>query len=97
MRVAVPHSLGKDEALRRVKSRSHEIAGLVPGFAEVDTFWPSDNRMELNVAAMGQTLGGAVEIEETAVVFTVHLPAALSFVEPMIEKSIADKGRKLLG
>jgi len=31
MRVPIPHQLGKEEAKRRLKARSHEAAGLIPG------------------------------------------------------------------
>lgn len=30
MRLALPHSLGKEELRRRIKSRQDEIAGLIP-------------------------------------------------------------------
>jgi len=45
---------------------------------------------------MGQAIDGTVEIEDGQVVFTVNLPGALSFVEPMIKAAIKDKGQKLL-
>lgn len=96
MRIAVPHAIGKDEARRRVRERSGEIANFIPGFASVKTTWSGDDRMDLTVGAMGQELTGTIEIGETEVAFTVELPAALSFVEPMIRSQIEAKGRKLL-
>ena len=97
MRAAIPHSIGQDEARRRIRSRSHEIAGFIPGgFADVTTSWPSDDRMDLVVAAMGQHLTGHIDIEESQVVFVVDLPPALSFIEPMMQGAIESKGRKLL-
>lgn len=97
MRVAIPHTLAKDEVRRRLKGRSHEIADFIPGgFADVTTGWPSEDQLDLNVRAMGQAIDGSVVIEEGQVVFTVNLPPALSFVEPMIKGAIASKGRKLL-
>lgn len=96
MRIAIPHSIGKDEARRRVRERSGEIANFVPGFASVSTNWQSDDRMDLTVGAMGQEMTGSIEVGESEVAFTVELPAALSFVEPMIRSQIEAKGRKLL-
>lgn len=96
MRIAVPHSLGKAEARRRVRERSGEIANFVPGFASVSTSWQSDDLMNLTVGAMGQEMTGSIEVGESEVAFTVELPAALSFVEPMIRSQIEAKGRKLL-
>jgi hypothetical protein len=96
VRIAIPHSIGKDEARRRVRERSGEIANFVPGFASVSTTWASDDKMNLTVGAMGQEMTGAIEVGESEVAFTVELPAALSFVEPMIRSQIEAKGRKLL-
>ena len=96
MRIAIPHSIGKDEARRRIRERSGEIANLVPGFASVSTAWKGEDRMNLTVGAMGQEMTGAIEVGESEVAFTVELPAALSFVEPMIRGQIEAKGRKLL-
>ncbi len=96
MRIAIPHSIGKDEARRRVRERSGEIANFVPGFASVSTSWQSEDTMNLTVGAMGQEMTGAIEVGESEVAFTVELPAALSFVEPMIRSQIEAKGRKLL-
>ena len=97
MRVAIPHDLGKEEVRRRLKGRAHEIANFIPGgMADVAVDWPGEDRMNLNVGAMGQSVDGSIDIEERQVVFTVNLPPALSFVEPMIKGAIEAKGRKLL-
>lgn len=97
MRIALPHTLGKDEVRRRLKGRAHEIADFMPGgMAEVEVAWPAEDRMTLSVGAMGQTVSGEIDIEERQVVFEVTLPPALSFVEPLIKGSIEKKGRKLL-
>jgi hypothetical protein len=97
MRVAVPHALGRAEVRRRLKARSHEIASFVPlPMATVSTDWPSDDLMTLNVAVMGQSIDGRIEITEREVVFEVALPPALGFVGPMIEGSIRRKGAELL-
>lgn len=97
MRVPIPHDLPREEVRRRLSSSSHEIAGFVPGgMAKVDTAWPDQDTMTLAVRAMGQGINGRVLIEERQVVFEVDLPAALSFVEPMIAGAIRQQGTKLL-
>lgn len=97
MRVSVPHTLPREEVRRRLKSRSHEIAGQFPGgMAEVATQWPSEDRMTMAIAAMGQTLSGAIEIGDAEVVIELDLPPALSFVEPMVQGAIRKQGQKLL-
>ena len=97
MRVAVPHSLPKAEVRRRLDEKQDRIAGFVPGgMADVETGWASEDRMVLTIRAMGQELTGNVDIEDAAVVFTIDLPLALSFVEPMISGALEENGRKLL-
>jgi hypothetical protein len=96
VRIAIPHALGRDEAARRVRDRSGEIADFVPGFARVKTDWQGEDRMNLSVSAMGQQITGHIEIAEGEVAFVVDLPPALDFVEPMIRGQIEAKGRKLL-
>lgn len=97
MRVEVPFTITQDEARRRLKSGSHEIAGHIPGgMAEVATSWPNDDQMDMSIRAMGQDLRGTVYIQESRLVFEIALPPALSFVEPMIAGAIKQQGQKLL-
>ena len=97
MRVAIPHTLDKEEVRRRLRTRTGEIGGFIPGgMAQVETTWPSEDRMSMAIRAMGQQMGAHVDIEERQVVFQVDLPPALSFVEPMVAGAIRDKGTKLL-
>lgn len=97
MRVAVPHTLGKEEVRRRFAERSHEFASAFPGgMAQVESRWPSEDRLLLDVTAMGQTVAAQIDIEDSAVVLDVSLPPALSFIEPMVRSAVEAKGRKLL-
>ena len=97
MRVAIPHNLDPDEVRHRLKTKSHKMADHIPGgMAEVDTDWPSENRMNMRVRAMGQEVAGYVDIEPQQLIFEVALPPALSFVEPMIAGAIKQQGQKLL-
>ena len=83
MQVAIPHQLGRDEVRRRLQSRSHELAGVIPGgMAEVDTSWPSEDRMNLSVMAMGQAISGHIDIRDTEIEVQLLLPPALGFVQP---------------
>jgi hypothetical protein len=97
MRVAVPHSLGREEVRRRLKGRIHELADLMPGgMAEVSSQWPNEDCMDLKMVAMGQTVAGSIDIDDATVTVEVALPLALSFVEPLIRGAIEKNSRKLL-
>lgn len=98
MRIALPHRLGRDEARRRLQSRSGEIADLLPGgMANVTVSWPHQDQMRLGIAAMGKMVHASVEIADETVTFVIDLPAAFSLFEPMIRGAVEQKGRKLLG
>ena len=97
MRVEIPHNLDKATARERLRANSHKIAEQFPGgMAQVETSWPDEDTMAMHVRAMGQELSGRVELEEGKLVFNVVLPAALSFVEPIISGAIKQSGQKLI-
>ncbi|MFC4256826.1 hypothetical protein GRI97_15125 [Altererythrobacter xixiisoli] len=97
MEVAIPHTLDRDTVRSRLRNSSHKIASGIPGgMAEVTTSWPGEDRMDMSIAAMGQTIDGYVIIEDSQVIFHVALPAALSFFEPIVSGAIRDQGQKLL-
>ncbi|MCB2084253.1 MAG: polyhydroxyalkanoic acid system family protein [Sphingomonadaceae bacterium] len=97
MRVAVPHNLPREEVRRRLRERSHEIADHIPGgMAEVETDWVGEDRMAIAINAMGQSLTGHIDVEDSQMVFQVELPMMLSFIEPIVEKGLREKGAKLL-
>ncbi len=97
MRVPLPHDLGKEEVRRRLHARSHEIGDAIPGgVANVETSWPNEDCMALDIKAMGNVTRAQILIEETQVIFEVNLPPALSFVEPIVAGAIRKKGQKLL-
>ncbi len=97
MEVAIPHELGSAEVRRRLKENSDQIgAGMPGGMVDIATSWPSENRMDMDISAMGQSIAGHVDITETQVTFHIELPMALGFVKPMIESAIRDQGRRLV-
>jgi hypothetical protein len=97
MEVAIPHNLGRDEVRSRLRARSHLIADGIPGgMAQVETAWPSDDRMTLDIAAMGQALNGHIDIQDSQVVLHMELPPALGFLKPIVEGAIRQQGHKLL-
>ena len=97
MKVPIPHELPKEEVRRRLRERSHEMADHIPGpMAQVLTDWPSEDRMNMTIKAMGHNLVGTVEIEDHRLLVEVTLPPLLSFMEPVISGAMRDQGRKLL-
>ncbi len=97
MQVAIPHELSREEVRKRLKASSHEIADAVPGgMADIATSWPSEDQMALGIMAMGQKMDGTIDIKDGEVVFTIALPVALGFLEPMISGAIRQQGQRML-
>lgn len=97
MQITLPHELGREEVRRRLRERSHEIADHLPGdMAKVETQWPSEDVMNLEVSAMGQEVRGTIVISDREVAIDFTLPLSLSFFKPLIESSLKSKGQKLL-
>ena len=97
MDVAIPHTLGREEVRKRLREHGHAIGENIPGgIAEIQTSWPSEDRMGLSISAMGQMLTGHIDIEDERVVIDILLPPALGFLKPVINAAIRDQGTRML-
>lgn len=97
MDIEIPHDLGREEVRRRLADNSHKIADNIPGgMAEVQTSWPSEDRMTMSINAMGQMITGHIDVEDSKVIFHMVLPPALGFLQPMIDAAIRDQGQRML-
>lgn len=97
MRVAIPHDLDRATVRERLRNRGHRIADHIPGgMAQVSTSWASEDRMDLSIGAMGQQLAGRILVEDRQVVVEMTLPAALGFLQPVIEGAIRQQGHRLI-
>lgn len=94
--VSIPHNLGKDEAIRRLKSRL--------GRAEVDfkhvisieqQTW-NGNALTFHVRALGQAAAGNLQIFDSSVRLEVTLPWLLAKLAQRFVPTIEQKGRLLL-
>jgi Putative polyhydroxyalkanoic acid system protein (PHA_gran_rgn) len=73
--VSIPHSLGKAEALRRLKSG---LDGLPQaGLLTLDQQAWTDNRLSFAVRALGQSVPGSLEVLDNSVRLEVVLPGLL--------------------
>lgn len=96
MRIAIPHSLDRDEARRRLRDKAAQAADKAEGMATVTTAFADDDHMTMTVGAMGYTVDCAVELTESELVVEVDIPASLGLARRMIEGMIRDKSGKLL-
>jgi putative polyhydroxyalkanoate system protein len=93
--VDLPHQLGKDEARRRIANNVHKLEEHIPGGAQVHSAWTGD-RLNLDVAAMGQSVTATIDVMENKVRLKVVLPPMLGMFAGMIQSALQKKGSVLL-
>jgi len=93
--VSIPHSLGREEAMRRLKTGLSRAASSVPMLSVDEERW-EDNRMIFRVRALGQAAAGHVEGAEDHVRVEVVLPWLLQRFAEMAQATIRKRGQLLL-
>jgi hypothetical protein len=93
--VDLPHNLGREEAQRRIAANIHKLQGYIPGGAEVTSNW-AGSRLDMNVAAMGQSVDANIDVEEKLVRCRIVLPGLLGMFAKPVEAALKAKGSDLL-
>jgi putative polyhydroxyalkanoate system protein len=93
--VDLPHSLGKDEARRRIANNIHRLEGHIPGGAKVESGWAGD-QLNLKINALGDSVQSTIDVEETKVRVRVLLPGLLGMFAGPIQAALQKKGSILL-
>ncbi len=94
--VIIPHRLGKDEALARIKAGVErartEFARLI---TVEEAVWTGD-RLSFSVKALGQRASGTIDVYEAAVRLEVTLPWLLARFAHAVQRVVGQKGQLLL-
>ncbi|NOJ38117.1 polyhydroxyalkanoic acid system family protein [Bradyrhizobium australiense] len=93
--VSIPHSLGREEAMRRLKTGLSRAASSVPMLTVDEERW-EDNRMIFRVRALGQGAVGHVDVAEDHVQVEVVLPWLLQRFAEVAQAAIRSRGQLLL-
>lgn len=93
--VDLPHKLGRAEARRRIADNIHKLTSFFPGGGSVTHQWQGD-RLDLDIAAMGQAVTAKIEVEEALLRVHVALPGLLGMMAKPIEAALRSKGSELL-
>jgi putative polyhydroxyalkanoate system protein len=93
--VDLPHSLGKDEARRRIANNIHRLQEHIPGGAQVESGWSGD-QLNLRVQALGDSVQSTIDVEDTRVRVRVLLPGMLGMFSGLIQAGLQQKGSVLL-
>jgi hypothetical protein len=94
--VTIPHRLGREEAVRRIKSG---FGGAKAHFAHLVTIseerW-EDSRLTFHASAVGQTASGVIDVREASVLVSVELSWLLARFANAATKIIGQQGTLLL-
>ena len=93
--VDLPHNLGKDEARRRIANNVHKLEEHIPGGAKVQSGWAGD-QLNLQIAAMGESVNAMIDVMETKVHLKVLLPGMLGMFSGLVQAALQKKGSVLL-
>jgi hypothetical protein len=93
--VSIPHSLGREEAIRRLKTGLGRAASSMPVMTVDEERW-EDNRMNFRVRALGQAVTGQVDVAEDHVRVEVVLPWLLQRFAEVAQSAIQNRGKLLL-
>ena len=93
--VDLPHTLGKDEARRRIADNIHKLREHIPGGGHVESGWTGD-QLNMKVQAMGEAVQAVIDVEEAKVHVTMLLPGMLGMFAGPLQALIRNKGSDIL-
>jgi hypothetical protein len=94
--ISIPHSLGKEEATRRLKaglataqSQFHQV------FTVQEEIWSGD-RLDFRIAALAQTASGIIGVADDHVRLEIELPWLLAKAAQQIQRVVNARGALML-
>lgn len=93
--VSIPHRLGREEAVRRLKTGLTRAATSFPILKVDEERW-EDDQMIFRVRALGQVASGNMQVAEDHVRLEVTLPLLLQRFGELAKAAIQNRGKLLL-
>ncbi|WP_027572724.1 polyhydroxyalkanoic acid system family protein [Bradyrhizobium sp. WSM1743] len=93
--VSIPHRLGREEAVRRLKAGLARAAASIPVMQVEEERWSGDS-MNFRIRALGQVATGQVDVADDQVRVEVVLPWLLQRFAEMAQATIRKRGQLLL-
>jgi hypothetical protein len=93
--ITIDHTLGKDEALRRIKPALGKASESFPMLTVEVENWSGD-KMDFRVRALRQAASGTVQVADDYVRLEVTLPWLLHKFGEAVQKTIRSRGQILL-
>lgn len=93
--VDIPHKLGLAAARARVEAGFRQIADTIPGGHVTQHHWDGDS-LTFTIEALGQRVASRLDIFDTRVHATVHLPPLMALFAEPIRAKLAKEGTQML-
>ena len=94
--VSIPHRLGKEEAVRRLKSGLGSArANYANLFTVEEETWSGDH-LDFHIATLGQAASGSIDVSDDQVTLQVFLPWLLAKLAEAIQPLVRKEGKLLL-
>jgi hypothetical protein len=94
--VSIPHRLGRDEAVRRIKSGFGNAHAHFAHLVTISEERWEDNRLTFHARALGQSASGVIDVREDSVLVSVQLTWLLARFANAATKLIRQQGTLML-
>ena len=76
--ISVPHKLGREEAVRRLKSGLSRMANNLGGIIKIEQEVWSGDRLTFQMQGLGQSAAGTIDVRDDSLLIEVTLPWLLA-------------------
>src|SRR4051812_12186625 len=85
--VHIPHQLGKEEAIRRLKRGLSQASAIAPVLTITEESW-SEDHLDFRLSAFGQTASGEAHVSDKDVRVDITLPWLLQRFAELVSNSV---------
>jgi hypothetical protein len=94
--VSIPHRLGKEEALRRIKSGLGNVRSNYSHLMSISEETWNGDQLQFQVSALGQAASGTIDVREDYAQVEITLPWLLQKLAERIAPAIRQQGTLML-
>ncbi len=94
--VTIPHRLGKEEAVRRLKSGLGTVRSNWSHVFSIQEETSTGDHLQFQVSALGQSASGSIDVRDDHVNLVVFLPWLLAKLAAAIQPMVRKEGTLLL-
>jgi len=97
MDINIPHSLGRDEAKRRIEVGLPKLAAHIPGGGNLASEWSGDYVLDMTITALGSRIPVSLTIEEDRLIGSLEVPMLMKMMQGQVAEFVKTSAAKMLG